>query len=278
MIKLHDQVKPDQAILTKLAKYQKAIDDLPSFEEKRVKAKSAFSSRNKKGNQVFDAVKIKLSELCSGARRCAYCEDNVADEVEHIYPKDIYPNMCFSWDNYVYACGPCNGPKNNKFAIFKHADGQYVEVNTKNPKPVDLPPPGDAVLINPRIEDPMEYCMLDIKDTFKFVIIAEENTREHKRVHYTFNEVLCLNDQREYLRQARMNAYGNYRSRLYTYAHEKNSGAAKAVLDKMIEGIQKEAHPTVWKEMQRYYKQNFLVSFDQQLHQLFTACPEALDW
>ena len=47
-----------------------------------------------------------------------YCEDSVGDEVEHHRPKNLYPDHTFLWDNYLYACGPCNGPKNNRFAVF----------------------------------------------------------------------------------------------------------------------------------------------------------------
>lgn len=278
MIQLTDKVKLEPEILKKLGEFQKQIDELSTFEEKRVKAKTLFSSLNKKGKEVFDAIKTKLTDQCSGARRCAYCEDSVGDEVEHIYPKDIFPNMCFSWDNYVYACGTCNGPKNNKFAIFEHPNGNYLEVTPKKGAIAIQPPAGDPVLINPRVEDAMKYCMLDIKDTFKFVIIAKENTVEYQRAHYTFNEVLRLNDQREYLRQARMNAYSNYRSRLYMYSDQKKCGVEQSVLNKMIEGIQKEAHPTVWKEMQRYHGLGFLANFDPILDNLFLQCPEALDW
>jgi hypothetical protein len=37
----------------------------------------------------------------------------VTDEAEHINPKDLYLERVFDWANYLYACGPCNGPKSN---------------------------------------------------------------------------------------------------------------------------------------------------------------------
>ena len=48
-----------------------------------------------------------------------YCEDSVADEVEHFRPKDLYPDVVFAWRNYLYACGQCNGGKNNRFSIVR---------------------------------------------------------------------------------------------------------------------------------------------------------------
>jgi len=117
MLQVTNIIKPEQSILDALAGYQKEIDDLhhSRFEVKRSKAKESFSQKNKKGNSVFDAIKIKLLEISPGIERCVYCEDSKCDEVEHIYPKDLYPQYCFVWSNYVYACGTCNAPKNNKF-------------------------------------------------------------------------------------------------------------------------------------------------------------------
>lgn len=39
-------------------------------------------------HQIFADVRRVLDEMCSGPRRCGYCEDSCADEIEHIRPKD----------------------------------------------------------------------------------------------------------------------------------------------------------------------------------------------
>jgi uncharacterized protein (TIGR02646 family) len=213
--------------------------------------------------------------MCSGAQRCVYCEDSKGDQVEHIRPKDFYPEWCFVWENYVYACGDCNSPKNNKFAVFRNDSGEFYEVD-RNPD--SEPPLGEDVMINPRNENAMDYCMLDLRGTFKFVIIKSPGTKEHKKADYTFNEILRLNDQRESLRKGRKLAYGNYRARLDSYTKQKKAGANQTTLDNMIDEIKSEAHPTVWKEMQRYFSKGFLPDFDQYLHNLFEESPEALNW
>lgn len=275
MIKLPDNIRPANDVLNKLIEYQGEIDALPTFAERVVKAKKSFSAKNKNTNKYFNAVKEKLTEMCSGARRCAYCEDSVADEVEHIRPKNHFPESCFVWENYVYACGPCNGPKNDKFAVVRNDNGNFYEVDKHSG---DQPPLGEDALINPRNEDPLDYCMLDLRDTFKFVIIKPAESPEHKKADYTFNQVLRLNDQREYLREGRKKYFGNYRARLHSYSILKAAGAAQEKLDTMIREIRSEAHPTVWQEMKRYYSNGFFHSFDSDLHNLFFQNQEALTW
>lgn len=268
----------DEDAIDALNRLQARIDALPTFDERRQRAKAIFSQYNRKGNPLFDKVRDALTTMCSGAERCAYCEDSKSDEVEHIFPKDLYPEKCFDWNNYLYACGPCNGPKNNKFAIFKRSDGVFQEINTSNRTPAVETPDGDPVLINPRTEDPLEFCMLDLALTFKFVIIATPGSREYHRADYTYNTILRLNDQREYLRKARKSAFQMYKARLFEYVAKRNQGATEEQLQKIIDGIKKEAHPTVWKEMQRQYQKGILQKVNVELENLFASAPEALDW
>lgn len=84
-------VQPHQDVLGALTKYQAEINQEVGFTAQAAAAKSKFNSRNRKGNKIFDTVKESLTKMCSGARRCVYCEDSVGDEVEHIYPKSLYP-------------------------------------------------------------------------------------------------------------------------------------------------------------------------------------------
>ena len=280
MIELRKDISPSSVTLNKLKKFQDAINAFSTFQEKSQKAKELFPKKNKKSNEVFQEVKKCLTEMCNSTRRCVYCECSLGDEVEHIFPKDLFPEKCFDWSNYVYACGPCNGPKNNKFAVYKKTDGAFVEVNPPNGTQSSKPPKGDAVLINSRIENPLDFAILDLSGTFKFYPLPSLDEKGKKRVEYTYNEVLRLNDsEREPIRQARQNAFGMYKARLFEYVTKLKAGQPKTILDKLIEGIKKEAHPTVWKEMQRYYKIDKLSLVDDELKKLFDdAGPEALTW
>lgn len=253
-----------------LERLQERIDILSEYTDKVSTSKALFEQHNKPGNVTFRAVKVALTEMCSGARRCSYCEDSCADEVEHIKPKDLFPEMTFVWENYVYACGPCNGPKNNKFAIFSLATGEFKDITRRRGQPIVAPEPGDSVLIDPRQEDPLVFIELDLVDTFYFLPTGPEGSREYQRADYTI-KILRLNE-RDILPAAREEAYHSYKARLSEYITRRDSGAPQKQLEKLISALQKMGHPTVWAEMKR---QQGLIP---DLRELFVQAPEALDW
>lgn len=241
-------------VAAQLKSWQQAIDDLPEYKERVAEAKRAFARRNRIGDRTFDSVKRVLVQMCSGAGRCGYCEDSMADEVEHIKPKDLYPEETFLWENYLYACGPCNGPKNNRFAVFSEATGEVVDVTRRPRDPVLPPEPGVPLLINPRLEDPLAFIEMDLLGTFFFRPRLNLSDNDRKRAEYTI-EVLRLNE-RDLLLKAREEAFEAYRARLAAYVSAKERGVSYAELQHMRGFIGNACHPTVWKEMQR---QNFLI-------------------
>lgn len=255
----------EQALRT----YQAEIDAVGDYAARVKAAHDRFASRNRIGNKTFDEVKAALTQLCSGARRCAYCEDSLADEIEHVRPKSLYPESVFSWPNYVYACGPCNRPKNNRFAVFPEGEHTHVEVSRKKDSPVTPPLTGEPAFLDPRAEDAMKWIILDLRETFRFVSIATKNTRPHARASYTI-EVLGLN--RDVLVEARKQAFKDYRAHLHHYVSAKLSGAAPAILGDIRTIIACRQHPTVWREMQRQHDKH------PELERLFTAAPEAVSW
>lgn len=115
------------AVRAQLKSWQDIIDALPNYADKVSTAATQFGSRNRPDNPTFRQVRTALENMCSGARRCCYCEDSCADEVEHIKPKNLYPGATFVWSNYLYACGPCNGPKKNFFKVLSR-DGSLIDV------------------------------------------------------------------------------------------------------------------------------------------------------
>lgn len=198
-----------------------------------------------------------------------YCEDSVADEVEHFRPKDLYPEVVFAWTNYFYACGPCNGPKNNQFSIVD-ANSQLIDVTRPRGAPIVSPTSGDIALIDPRRESPLDFMMLELRDTFEFTSIAQAGSVAELRANYTI-KVLRLNE-RDYLVDAKENAFGGFRARLSEYITHRNVGANRSELKRLREGIQRAPHPTVWAEVVR-----------QRLHHpaigaLFDDAPEAVSF
>jgi hypothetical protein len=192
-----------------------------------------------------------------------------ADEVEHIRPKDLYPGAAFIWENYLYACGPCNGPKNNRWAIFSMSTDKLSEIEHTGGSIVE-PEEGDPVFINPRNEDPLLFMAIDLQGTFLFKPIVEKTTREYERAEYTIR-VLRLN-KRDLLLSARKEAFCNYRARLVEYITKRDNGAPQDELDTLISALQRMGHPTVWREMQRWNESV------PELKDLFDRAPEALDW
>lgn len=274
MIQLPNLSLPPAA-QAKLDQWQQEIDDLATYPERVAAAKKKFGNRNRKDNPTFSEVRTVLAQMCSGARRCGYCEDSVADEVEHIKPKDLYPNAVFAWRNYLYACGPCNGKKNNQFAVFATTNGEFTEVtrksnNHKENEPVEPPIAGEPVLINPREENPLNFLLLDLQGTFFFLPRYDLNPQQQQRARFTI-DVLSLN-KHDHLLTARANAYQNYLSHLYRYVNEQQAGKSKAELESVVNAIKNSAHPTVWREMQRQYP------LLPKLKSLFEAAPEALTW
>lgn len=268
MIQLPEEELPGAAKIW-LERWQAEIDALGEYPERVRQAKSRFKARNTGKNKTFGHVKNTLGRMCCGARRCMYCEDSAADEVEHIWPKDLYPEAVFRWDNYLYACGPCNGPKNNRFAVFSDG-GEIVDVTRGSDDPVVEPPRGAPLLIDPRREDPLEFLILDLSETFWFVAFPEPESPEYLRAEYTI-DVLKLNE-RDLLPAARREAYGSYVARLKEYIAERDSGASPEALAIFVQALQNMQHPTVWREMRRQH------AIHPVLKRLFDRAPEALEW
>ncbi len=269
MIQLPEIVLPETT-QEALGGLQLEIDAIDDYAERVSAAKTEFSKRNRPTNPVFQIIREKLAEMCSGARRCGYCEDSYADEVEHIKPKDLYPECVFVWDNYLYACGPCNGPKNNQFAVLTEATGDVIDVTRRRGAPIVPPEPGNPLLINPRFEEPLDFMMLDLRGTFLFMPLGAPDSWEYQRAEYTIR-VLRLND-RDALLEAREEAYRSYRARLSEYIDQRNSNPPGDGLHDLIVALNRMGHPTVWQEMQRQHQQI------PELQNLFDHAPEALKW
>ena len=215
MIHVESFPLPDDA-QSQLDEYQSQVDEKLTYKEQVKKAKSSFKTKNRKSNKTFKAVKKTLGRMCSGARRCHYCEDSAADEVEHFYPKDLYPEYCFSWGNYLYSCGRCNGTyKSNKFKIFEEDTRDVIDITPpRKNRPYTRPPTGVPLLIYPRNDDPLDYIKLNLK-THMYEEIADKGTEAFARGEWTI-ECLGLN-KREVLVKSRNEAFDNYMARLETY-------------------------------------------------------------
>jgi len=85
---------------------------------------------------------VEILKKAAGKRgRCFYCSDSLGADIDHFVPISVTVNKTFDWRNFVWVCPVCNRLKGDRF-------------------PLDAA--GFALLINPTIEDPWEYLILDI--------------------------------------------------------------------------------------------------------------------
>jgi len=179
----------------------------------------------------------------------------------------LYPDRTFRWENYLLACAGCNRHKGSRFAVLS---GERVVDVSRGPGDQIIPPEiGAAVLVDPRVEDPLEYFDLEIVDTFLFLSCEGLSRADEQRAKYTI-DLLELN--REHLRVARGEAYSAYRARLVEYRQKRERGASERALRRLASAIVESAHPTVWREMQRQRTQI------DEMARLFEDVPEALCW
>jgi hypothetical protein len=226
---------------------------------------------------AFRTIRATLESMCVGVRRCAYCEDSLADEVEHNYPKNLFPDLTFQWSNYLFACGPCNAPKSNKYGVLRGAIVEEV-VRRRN-APIVPPPEGTAGLINPRVEEPLAYLELDLggvaadgtelRPTFELLPAANLQPDSAARARYTIS-TLGLN--RAFLLAARQNAFIGYRARLREFGDAIAAGSEQAELKALWADLLRTPHLTVFVEMRRQR------AWLPEINNLFDAAPEAFEW
>jgi hypothetical protein len=273
MILIDNSIRPSDTVLGQLQSWQAEI--VGDFAARKSLADSGWKSRSSRGNGTFDCVRKTLSAMCNGAMRCMYCEDSAGDSVDHFWPKSRFPDQVFSWENLNCVCSNCNTRKNAKFKVAL-ADGQIVAIIgfAEN----EEPPTGEHILINPRVDDPMHFALLDLR-TFTFCEGIDLTKQELERYEYTFDEVLKLSHpEREHLISGRRQAFGDFKARLKEYLLEKNDGKSAYHLAKFIDGIQRHNHQFVWREIQRHQRNGWLIHVDSALASMFTQAPEALTW
>ena len=205
--------------------------------------------------------------MCCGTKRCVYCEDSMADEVEHFRPKNLYPELVFDWSNYVYSCGPCNGSKLGRFALHLTSNGRCYNATRRRNAAVLQPPSGTALLINPRVEEPLEFLFLDIAGTFRILPMLGLGPIEQQRARYTI-QILRLN-ARDALLDARKNAFRNYVARLRDYISRRDRGED---ISNFLTEFSAMDHRSVWLEIKRQ-RANYPA-----LEGLFIEAPESLNW
>jgi uncharacterized protein (TIGR02646 family) len=277
MIKLQDQKLSSEAI-KQLAHYQQQIDVEADYPSQVKKASLLWRPRNR----TFDEIKETLSAMAPATKRCGYCEDARGDDIEHFFPKSLYPELTFAWCNYLLACSACNSvAKRNQFAVFDTDENEH-DVTLKNGDEIMRPIAGNPLLINPRYEDPLALLEVELLHTFHFVPRTGISDKDKRRAEYTI-EILQLNVRDELVawRKKAFQAFVDWLYRYKTYREKQSPN-----IDRQRNRLYTKTHLGVWEEMKRFYKQrdtsnwqDILEEYEHiaEMTELFETMPEVLE-
>lgn len=183
---------------------QDSVNQQNTFSLKVEKAQQQWSGKTSsaKKQKAFDDIKVQLTTMCVSTGLCNYCEQSEATDIEHIAPKSFYPENTFIWENYILACKICNsGYKLDKCSVISAEKLIYLDR-------VSQPPTATFhAFVNPRIDDPNKYLLLNTK-IFQFEVMPGLSIQEEHKALQTL-EILKLNE-RDAIREARKVAYNHY--------------------------------------------------------------------
>jgi uncharacterized protein (TIGR02646 family) len=246
-----------------------------------------------KNKNHFATIRHTLTGMAIGEGICHYCEQSEGYDIEHIQPKSHFPAQAFVWENYLLACPKCNQvDKLDKACVFDPAGSNHSIKLTRSA----APPTQDFALLNPRIENPMDYMALDFR-TFLFkarISHVALGSRDFCKVENTV-EILKLNDRRV-LVENRKKAFGHFKRLLREYVGVKQAQSfaeiddatsgdpllntsmpfadeQARVLDGLKNSILTSVHLTVWREMVRQRG-----ALPLPIQNLFAQAPEVLTW
>lgn len=265
MIHLTQPLNLTAADIAALQALQAQVDATPGYAAQVVLAAERWATKNR---ALFQRVRDQLELLSPGARRCGYCEDSLADEIEHVRPKSWFPGQAFQPENYLFACGPCNGPKSNDYAVVLPT-GKLEEAQRDQHTGIVPPPAGQEALLHPRHDNPFDFLELDLNNTFYFLPRLNLNKVDAARAEYT-RHILRLNTK-DPLPRARREAFRDFIGRMHTYCHADRDGATITELAQQRGELLKKQHISVWREMQRQ-------AATPLLHKLFSLVPGANRW
>lgn len=258
----------DDATIKQLKAWQQGVDDAGDYAARVRAAEQEFTRRRPQSG--FRPVIDALIAMCTGRRRCMYCEDSCAEQVEHHHPKAYYPELVFAWSNFLFACSGCNGRKSSTFPLFSPAAPTVVEFSHKGDDERSPPPAGTSVLLDPRQDDPQNFFRLDLRGTFKLNIVPTPGSHEHLRAERTLR-VLKLNHRDELLKHRR-DIYESQLSHLHRAASARQDPARSTEVERIKLAVQGLSCGVVWREMKRQREVH------PELVRAFGAIPEALDW
>lgn len=198
----------EQSTQNRLTDLQNSVNGEATFANKAARAKALWNGKNGSmdGKAAFDNIKAVLETMCVGTEICNYCEQNEANDIEHIAPKSFFPEKAFVWNNYLLACKQCNTGYKLDTCYVLNDDGNIVDV-TRGTQPLHP----TLAFINPRLENPNDFLLLNM-EAYQFELLPDLDNAQTHKANKTL-DILKLNE-RDVLIEARKNAARYYYDRL----------------------------------------------------------------
>jgi uncharacterized protein (TIGR02646 family) len=125
--------------------------DVAGAADRKTRAAALWKTKPK---EAFSDVRAKLQKMAGGLERCMYCENNEGTDIEHFWPKSLYPDKAYSWSNYLLACSHCNS--NHKRKLFPLTSGEPDLLDPSVDEPSHhlrlVPSNGKYLAIGPKVE------------------------------------------------------------------------------------------------------------------------------
>ncbi|MFC8711304.1 HNH endonuclease [Streptomyces sp. NPDC057197] len=113
-----------------------------------------------------------LKEMNGQRQRCVYCCDSRSADVDHFTPIAFDFSMAFVWKNFILVCPECNRNKSARFPV----DSQ-----------------GRPLIIDPTLEDPWDFLILDTKSGYLAARFLEEDF--DPKGDATIEVISCINHE-----------------------------------------------------------------------------------
>ncbi len=124
--------------------------------------------RSVKSDPIVDALRAM-----NGLRqRCVYCCDSRSADVDHFVPIAADFHVALTWTNFILVCPECNRKKSARFPL----DAQ-----------------GSPLLLDPTLEDPWEYLILDTKTGYLSARFLENDF--DPKGEATVDVISCVNHE-----------------------------------------------------------------------------------
>jgi len=193
-----------------------------------------------------------LKAMTGIPERCMYCLDSHGTDIDHFWPKSIYPGKMYRWQNHLLNCTECGPIKGIKFPL----QG------------------GEPMLIDPTVEEPWLYLDFD-PTTGNITSRYDVNKGDWSQQGAATVDVLEL-DRREALAHRHLKTFRRISSRVKAYLEDHKPPAA-VLIERMQDDDDhdllgwcvygdggntepfhslREQHPDVWHSLQVALSQN----------------------